>query len=159
MALLSVIFIQTASADDLADLVPTSTSVKEIKASVSLRRAVGEELFEVINGGAVLYFKHQFKKALFQEYATTDGWPVNLEIYQMGTPANAKAVFQLKRGKQGEPLSIGEEAILVDYYLLLRQGPYFISITGDEATAQVRQTLVAIARAIEQNINHLSGPR
>jgi len=143
---------EPAPAGELEVLVPTATSLEDIKSLTSPRQAEGEDLFKLINGGAVLFFQHQFKRALFQEYTMDDGKLINLEIYQMGTPAMAQAIFRKKRGEQGTPVAIGKEAILADYYLLFRQGPYFVTITGDEATKPVRQALIHIGHAVTNNI-------
>lgn len=135
-------------AGELEELLPTVVSSIDIKLSGSPRKAVGEELFQLINGGAVLYFQHQFKRALFQEYETKDGKLVNVEIYQMGAPADAQAIFLTKKGDQGKPITIGEAAVVADYYLLFTQGPYFVTITGEEATSKVRDSLVKLARQV-----------
>lgn len=154
--LVAVLFL-SLSADlvwawDLQALGPIITASDEIKVAANPRVAEGEDLFKLINGGAVLFFQHQFKRALFQEYATKDGKYINLEIYQMGASANAKAIFQIKKGDQGRSVAFGEEAILADYYLLFRQGPYFVTITGEDATDPVRQALIHIARAVNNNM-------
>jgi len=147
-----VLISEPASAGDLGDLVPSIATLGDIKRIESPRSAEGEDLFKLINGGAVLFFQHQFKRALFQEFEMADGKLLNLEIYQMGSSADARAIFQKKKGDQTPSSDIGELTVIHDYYLLFAQGPYFVTVTGEEATGAVRKALIRIARAVERKI-------
>jgi hypothetical protein len=108
----------------------------------------GENLFQYINGGAEIYLQHGFKAVAASAYKGSDGRYINLDIYEMTDASGAEAVYRHKAGEGGEALSMGDEAALFDYYLLLRQGRYFVTVTGDGSTDKDRENLTTLARLV-----------
>ena len=113
---------------------------------------IGEDLFQYIDGGAELYLKNGFKAAAAGSYKNSDGGYINLDIYEMTDTAGAEAVYHHKAGDGGKSLSLGDEAALFDYYLLLRQGRYFVTVTGDGQNDQDRDSLIALARMVVEKL-------
>ena len=136
----------------LETLLPVFNAQTGIRAAGEPQTAEGEELFQLINGGAVLYMKHHFKRAVFQEYVTDSGKTINLEIYHMGEPENAKAIYHEKKGGQGEKLNLGTQGELYGYYCTLWQDPYYITITGGGSGKDTQDALKDIARLVLDNI-------
>ena len=62
------------------------------------------------------------------------------------------AVYGAKKGNEGAKLGFGREGLLFDYYCILYQGPYFVSITGADSTDAVRKALILIAQQVVDNI-------
>ncbi len=150
-----VISTSAASKLQMKMILPSDSALSDIKSMGESRKAEGEELYKLINGGAVIFFQYNFKRALFQEYVLLNGKTINLEIYQMGSLKNAKGIFLKKRGEEGKKLAFGQDGFLADYYCVFRQGPYYITITGEESTKAVRNTLTAIARIVAGNIKNI----
>ncbi len=154
--LLIVMFvISTSAASNLKMILPSASALSDIKPLGESRKAEGEELYKVINGGAVIFFQYNFKRALFQEYVMPNGKTINLEIYQMGSLKDAKGIFLKKKGEEDKKPAFGQDGFLADYYCIFRQGPYYITITGEESTKAVRNTLTAIARIVVDNIKNI----
>ena len=126
--------------------------MNDLKPAGGPQEAEGKELFQLINGGAVLFFQHNFKRALFQEYLTSGDKPINLEIYEMGSHQDARDIFDAKKEEDGARLGFGQEGLFFDYYCILVQGPYFISVTGADSTDPVRRQLRSIAQQVVDNI-------
>ena len=139
-------------AGDLHKILPGPIIPGNIKPVGKPQKAEGKELFELINGGAVIFFQHNFKRALFQEYALEGGKAINLEIYEMASEKDAKGIYREKKGDEGAKLGLGREGLLFDYYCMLYQGPYFISITGEDSTDAFRKVLTLIAKQVVHNI-------
>lgn len=112
----------------------------------------GEDLFQYIDGGAELYLKNGFKAAAAGVYNNSDGRYINLDIYEMADTVGAEAVYRHKAGEGGKSLSLGDEAALFDYYLLVRQGRYFVTVTGEGQTDQDRENLIALARMVVERL-------
>ena len=55
---------------------------------------VGDDLFNLINGGAELYHEYGFVEVLAAE-ATSGKIPIRFEIYDMGSPESAWGIFSL----------------------------------------------------------------
>ena len=141
-----------SAANDLRKILPADSTLGDVKFVGGAQEAEGKKLFELINGGAVIFFQHNFKRALFQEYTMGGSKSINLEIYQMGSPQDAKGIYTIKKEKDGTTLRLGQEGFLFDYYCMLYQGPYFISITGADSTDGVRNVLTLIAQQVVENI-------
>jgi len=141
-----------STANDLRKILPVDLTLGDVKLVGGAQEAEGKKLFELINGGAVIFFQHNFERALFQEYTMGGSKPINLEIYQMGSPQDAKSIYTIKKEKDGTILPFGQEGFLFDYYCMLYQVPYFISITGADSTDGVRKALTSIAQQVVENI-------
>ena len=148
----SILTIGDSAASDLRKILPVHSALGDLKPVGGAQEAEGNKLFELINGGAVIFFKHNFRRALFREYTLGGSKSINLEIYQMGSPQDAKGIYTIKIEKGGAKLPFGEEGFLFEYFCMLRQGPYFISITGADATVTVRKALTSIAQQVVHNI-------
>ncbi len=109
-------------------------------------------LFACINGGAELYVKYGFSRALFQTYKTKSNKFLNFEIFEMKNADAAHGVYILKAGSKGKKIKIGNEAVLEDYYLLFRKGRFYVSITGFDSEKETRDKLIAVAKAVEEKL-------
>lgn len=141
-----------ASEKDLLQMLPESRGFKEAVPAGEPQIAKGEKLFELINGGAVLFLKHGFQQALFQEYQTDNGRTMNLEIYQMKTPAVAKGVFTERADRSSKKIPLGEQGVHGAYYCAFHRGVYYVTVTGSESTQQMQQLLLKTARTVDQGI-------
>jgi len=141
-----------STADGLHKILPVDSILGDVKSVGGAQEIEGNQLFELINGGAVIFFQHNFKRALFQEYTVRGSKSINLEIYQMGSPQDARDIYTIKKEKGGTKLRFGQEGFLFDYYCMLYQGPYFISITGADSTDAIRKVLTSIAQQVVDNI-------
>jgi hypothetical protein len=85
-------------------------------------------LFDYLDGGAEVYLAFGYKEVLVRKFADATRNEINLDIYDMGTSAEAFGLFSCDR--QDPEAGIGQES---EYGLgLLRffQGRYFVSITA-----------------------------
>lgn len=111
-----------------------------------------ESLFALINGGAELFVKYGFCRALFQTYKTKTNKFFNLEIFEMKNADSAHGIYLLKAGSSERRITIGNEAVLEDYYLIFRKGRFYVSLTGSDSEKKTRDKLIAVAKAVEEKI-------
>ncbi|MEE4274037.1 MAG: DUF6599 family protein [Thermoanaerobaculales bacterium] len=109
---------------------------------------VGDELFELINGGAELYHQLGFVQAAAAEYVDDSGRAISLEVFEMGDIQGAREIFAEKSGGSGEPLDVGDEAAFEGYYLNARTGTYLITITGFETDEETTDAIVRLAESV-----------
>ncbi len=138
--------------DDLEVLIPGPQTLNKIQPDGEPRTAKGQELFGLINGGAVTYLKHNFQSALFQDFLMESSKTITLEIYHMGAPENAKRIYLEKKGDGGKKLALDAEGLMADYYCIFWKGPYYITITGEDDAKDVQEGLTAIAGYLVQRI-------
>lgn len=142
----------TQHMDDISVNIPGAGEIEAWEPTGIMRTFVGEDLYSLINGGAVIFYEYGFKQAVTQDYAGADGKPISLQIYQMNNPASAYGVYTLKSSTGGKDIDIGHEGMLADYYLHFWKGDLLaiLMTTGsDEAT---QRGLVRIARAVDGKI-------
>jgi hypothetical protein len=116
------------------------------------RTAEGNQLFTVINGGAELYVRLGFARAVFASYANNAGKGINLEIYQMKSPELAREVYTHKVGDKGRAADFGEAAFFEAYYLNFYKGPYQVTISGYDTDSQTVAGIFAIAGSVDRRL-------
>jgi len=116
------------------------------------RSAQGHELFTVINGGAELYVRLGFARAVFASYQNPAGKAINLEIYQMKTSKLAHEVYTHKVGDKGRPVDFGAAALFEDYYLNFYKGPFQVTISGYDTDKQTVAGIFTLAGLVDQRL-------
>ena len=139
----------TADAVDLSALTeaPEGWIVLEPPQTVA-----GNQLFTVINGGAELYVRLGFTRAVFAAYQSPAGKSINLEIYQMQTPALAREVYSQKVGEGGRAADFGTAARFEEYYLNFYRGSYQVTVSGYGADKQTAAGIFAIAGSVDARL-------
>jgi len=157
MVCLSVSFPGSACAEtpkmphDILSYLPSDMEAWQTDGNPS--RAEGEEqLFRIINGGAEIFLKCGFRQAMMQAYENKNSRRINLEIFEMKTPAAASRVYKHKAGGEGKKTDIGTEAMLADYYLIFREGRFYVSLTGFDSETETVNGLIRIAKKVEENL-------
>lgn len=117
--------------------------------------ADGQELFSLIDGGAELFLRFGFERALTQEYADGKGGVISLEIYRMQDQAGARDVYAQKTGQDAAPLGIGAAGVQGDYYLIFWQDRYLVTVTALDQEATTRHALLPLARLVEARLGAL----
>ena len=95
-----------------------------------------ERLYDYMDGGAEVYLAFDFREVWTRKYAGSDGREMTLDIYDMGSPAEAFGAFSCDRQDPGA--GIGQESEYGGGLLRFWQGRYFVAITAstdDPATS------------------------
>jgi hypothetical protein len=66
-----------------------------------------ENIFNLVNGQAEAFFVYGFEQVAVQAYANVDKKQLNVEIWQLATPADAYGLFTF--GRSGSSVNIGNE--------------------------------------------------
>jgi hypothetical protein len=128
-------------------LIPEGSNLEGWTLASGPETYVGDELFQLINGGAELYHEFGFRQVHAAEYELEDRASITLELFEMVDAEAAFGVFSIKRGDGGRELDIADGCVLQDYYLNLWTGPHVLTLTGMAPDAETRQGLERIARA------------
>jgi hypothetical protein len=134
--------------EDLASFLPKSGEVKGWDLTDEIGQAKGEELFELINGGAEVYLRLGFVQALLATYGDGKDRAVNLELFQMKKQAAAKAVFEKKATGLSIKAPFGDRAAWGDYYLFIHKGVYQIALTASFQDRTTEPVLKNLAEAL-----------
>ena len=143
---------------DLSGYLPESGEVSGWSLSEQPKNYRGDELFQMIDGGADIYREYGFRQVLGAEFANARGESIKLEIYEMESPAAAFGIYTFKSGDGGKALSIGCEALLEDYCLNFWKGNLLVTVIGRDSEEKTLQGVVALARAVDARIEKTGEP-
>ena len=93
-------------------------------------------LYDYMDGGAEVYLAYDFREVFVRKYADAEENELNLDIYDMGSSAEAFGIFSCDR--EDPPAGIGQGSEYGPGLLRFWRGRYFVSITvsGDEDKAE-----------------------
>ncbi len=136
----------------LAQFLPSPAEIPGWQPERAPQEAEGEALFRLINGGAEIYLRHGFVRAVLQVYVRSDQALLHVEIYQMAGEDGARRVFAEREGGRSASVGVGAEGVRGDHYLVFREGNYLVSVAGPDRTAETRTVIFAAARAIASRL-------
>jgi len=143
---------QQKSPESILNYLPTESTLKKWSPMGDPQTAEGENLFQLINGGAEIYHEYGFKRAVIHSYECESGLSLNIEIYEMEDSFSAYGVFSFKTGRQGRKVDIGMDAILEDYYLNFWKSNYVVTLIGFDTSQATQQALKEFAKIIEPKL-------
>jgi hypothetical protein len=138
--------------DDPINLLPESNKLGPNVTAEYQQKAQGEKLVELINGGAVLFFKHGFRQTVFQEYYVDSTQYINLEIYQMETNEGAQGIFMARFDTSAQQIDLGEQGFKSNYYCAFYRSNYYVIITASAATEELQNIFLNAAAIIDKKI-------
>ncbi len=138
--------------DGITHLLPQSDELENWSELFSPQHVVGEDLYSLINGGAEIYHEYGFRQAVNHSYERVDGRSINVEIYEMDGPGSAFGIYSFKTGDEGEPVPIGNDALLESYYLNFWKGDYLVTLVGFDEEPETLEGILELARLIDAKI-------
>ncbi len=145
--LLAAAFPATA-ADEPQAIIAKLTPAAGWTAPEPARVAVGDELFDLIDGGAELYHEYGFKRAASWQLETASRSSIQVEVYEMNDAPAAYGVFSLMQTGKFTRGSLGQGSLRFGYYTAFWSGPYYASVTGARADAATQAEVDRLAAAL-----------
>ncbi len=141
-----------ADAADLRRLLPPAEPLPGWRIAEPPRVFRGDELFELIDGGAMLYEEYGFSEAVAGRYLGPGSASLQIEIYRMNSDQAAYGIYSMMQSAKGAAVAIGQEARRFDDYIAIWKGPYYISITALGPRGAADTALLDTARLIAARI-------
>jgi hypothetical protein len=114
--------------------------------------ATGQELFALINGGAELFLRAGFERAVIQAYARDDGRHIQVDLYQMTSFDAAREVFTRRTGAGEAPLPIGDAGAAGDSYVIFQRGRFLVMVAAGDEAADAKAAVRVVAEKIAGRI-------
>ena len=114
---------------------------------------VGDDLFDLINGGAELYHEYGFVEVLAASLVLQGAAPLKVEIFDMGSTEAAWGIFGMTASSNALALSIGDTARKGEGFLQFIKGRYMVYLYYDHIA---ETELVHAAECIATNIKSSS---
>ncbi|MGQ9687749.1 MAG: DUF6599 family protein [Desulfobaccales bacterium] len=109
-----------------------------------------QNLSDKINGKAELYLAAGFKEMSCRSFtvAKADGAHLEVFVYDMGSPANAYAVFSAQRRAGAPDLNLTSHAYTTANALFFTQGRFYVEMVADRGAAALTDQLSVYAQAV-----------
>lgn len=114
-----------------------------------------KSLYDYMDGGAEVYLAFDFRRVFVRKYAGPGGKEISLDIYDMGSPAEAYGIFSCDR--EDPAAGIGQDSTYGFGLLRLRQGPYFMVVMSPDEGKDIDAAVLAIGKAALPHLGP-SGP-
>lgn len=129
----------------------------ELPAEVSGWKRSGEDrvfdretLYAHIDGGAELFLTYDFRRVLVRRYEHPTLPSILVEVYDMGSSAEAFGIFSCERGEEEFPL--GQGADFGGGQLRFWKGRYFVSLIALGRGNAADKAMLDLARRLEEAI-------
>jgi len=110
-------------------------------------------LYDYVDGGAEVYLAFDFREVWTRKYTAPGGRELALDIFDMGTPAEAFGIFSCDRQDPGA--GIGQESEYGFGLLRFWQGRYFVTVTASAEDEETGKTVLDLGREV---VKHLGPP-
>ena len=149
--LIFVLAALVAPSPDITTLLPTVGTPNGWSRSGSLNSYEGGALFDYINGGADAFYDRGFERLVVQTYSKGDA-EVQLEIYNMGSPAGAGAIFVENTSGMDTTTEFGERSTRDAYQISFFRGRYYVSVLAFSSEGETVEAMSSIARSVDSAI-------
>jgi len=105
-------------------------------------------IFEYIDGGAERYLRQGFRRLYAARYVDAARDELTVDLYDMGKPENAAAIFADTRVPKPRPVAGCDSAEAHDYGLQLRHGRIYGEVTVLRVDPALQVAAAAFARAV-----------
>ena len=106
------------------------------------------ELWKYVDGDAERYLRAGVRRTLTSKYRYGDGVEAVADIYAMGAPGGAVAIFESESPIGSRPVALGDAGRSYGQSLTFRQGPCFVRLVAYQDTPATEQALMSLARGI-----------
>lgn len=134
-----------------ADLLMESFPTAEHTRSSTVRTFAGQDLYELINGGAELFHRYQFVEVA-NAYYTTGATEMAADIFEFAGADLAYGLFSTLRPMETESAGLGVESVRSATSVLFVKGKFIVRVTGFEETEESAKAVLNLSLAIEPSI-------
>lgn len=129
------------------ELLPAEGAVAGWKRQGPVRVYAGAELYELIDGGAEIFFEHGFERVTLQQYVHgTD--EIGVDVYAMRDSTAALGIYLSRCGEETKAPGLDLRHSAGRHELLLVQGRFYVVIENLSGRAERAVDLLAFARAL-----------
>jgi hypothetical protein len=146
LALLFMIFHLQISGKAIDNLIPGDDEIPGWKMTEKPGIFEGDNLFELIDGGADLYYEYGFMKVLSVHYADPANTNLLVEVYEMEDSQSAYGIFSITRRTSAWSDSFGSLAAIEGSYISFWKSRYYVTVSftsGQQFDAAVLSVFAA----------------
>jgi hypothetical protein len=142
------IFLLCAQGQDLSALFPSSGEVEGWSQLTSPRIYEGDDLYELINGGADIYLEYGFVSVISGQFTDAIRSIIQVEIYQMADDSAAFGIFSMNHSRSNPEVTAGASKIAGLDFVCFHKSGYYVSITWVTRQGEVHLAMNRFAELI-----------
>lgn len=149
--LIGALALPAAAADPLAPLLENDT-LAGWKQTAPATTYTPDNVFELINGEAELYFPYGLERVVAVDYAAPDGsdMTVSIEAYELASLLDAFGVFSNYRDEHSDSAGIGAESVAGTTQIVFYQDELFVKARTNKLDQPGR--LLAFTKQLSRNL-------
>ena len=137
---------------DLAKLLPAATEIDGWRPDGEPLAYTEDNLWEYIDGSAENFLAFRFRQVLMQNYVSSDGKGLKVEIYEHESPLMAYGIYAQMRSPGLALHKIGSEAFSDEYSMNFWKNRFYVRVAVFEKAATLDRALESFASSIAAKI-------
>jgi hypothetical protein len=139
--------------ESLAALLPPDGALPGWKKAKPAALYGPDNLWDWIDGAAVLYLDYGFQSLATADYKTADASSAaTVEVYRMESPLNGFAIYAAERSPTDDFIRVGVEGYLAENVLNFWKGPYYVKVTSYKTKEDPKGVLTKLAAIVADRI-------
>ena len=151
-SVLCILLFFSSKGQGLESLLPSQEEITGWKISQQPQIYSGDQLFELIDGGADIYLEYGFQQVISVQYTDPSLNNISVEIYEMLDDAAAYGIFSISQQSSVWSKEFGDISAVNDDYISFRKSKYFISISWSSRQRIDKPLLSNLAEMISGKI-------
>lgn len=131
---------------------PSTDELRGWKITEGPKVYVGDYLFDLIDGGADLYYEYGFNRVLSVLYADPLQNTIQAEIYEMSDAPSAYGIFSLTQQAVGWSEQYGSLSVVADDYISFWKNRYYVTLSWSSRQHHNQHSLEELAEAVSLKI-------
>ena len=134
------------------NLLPSLANLKGWELTSEPRVFVGDDLFELINGGAEIYYEYGFVRVVSAQYTDLSFNNIQVEIYEMNDGPSAYGIFSITQQSAGWSEDFGSLSVVTQDYISFWKSKYYVIISWSTRQHPDPPVLTGLADMIAQKM-------
>jgi len=139
-------------AQDISSLLPSMDKLNGWKFIRGPEVYPGDKLFDLIDGGADIYFEYGFIQVVSADYSDPAQNITQAEIYEMTDAPSAYGIFSLMQQSPVWTNAYGQLAVVTNDYIAYWKGKYYVIISWNSRRDASSRSMETLAGMINENI-------
>jgi hypothetical protein len=135
---------------DLSSLVPGSIGAWRADPQTADAVYDSDTVFDYMDGAGEVFRQYAYKQMFVRRLVDGSGDEMTVEVYDMGTPADAFGIFA--RFRSGEPAGIGQGSAWVTGQLNFWKGRFYVSVYTFQGRSESTDEILSAGRSIAEAI-------
>ncbi len=140
------------SGQDINSLVPSLSELEGWKLTSEPQVFAGDELYELIDGGADIYLEYGFFRVISVQYADPSQNNIQVEVYEMTDASSAYGIFSLTQQSADWSKQYGNLSAVKDDYITFWKSRYYVTLSWSSRQHLDQPLLAGLANMIAKKI-------